>query len=75
MILIIGLYVLADYLQDGLIDGTLWGHHVPVLVLGLNKFTVLNWTRSKNANGQLDLKETMRKVKRKVKNHSHRHAK
>jgi hypothetical protein len=82
--LIIGSILLLDYIQDGMIDGTLWGHNYPMLVALIHtkiEIAFLGTARPKNRlirikpNGdievELDLKATMKQIRRKEHHHKH----
>ena len=80
----IGLILIFDYLQDGMIDGTLWGHHYTMFAALIHtkiEIAFLGTARSKNRlirikpNGdievELDLKATLKQIRRKEHHHKH----
>jgi len=84
IILTVGIVLLLDYLQDGMIDGTFWGHHYPMFAALIHtniEISFLGTARPKNRlirikpNGdievELDLKATMKQIRRKEHHHKH----
>ncbi len=84
IILTVGIVLLLDYLQDGMIDGTLWDHHYPMFAALIHtkiEIAFLGTARPKNRlirikpNGdievELDLKATMKQIRRKEHHHKH----